>query len=67
MSAERLEGRSRHTVSDVNFTVARTAADQQAGFVAHVLDKTDIAHRSVVHRQFDFLACVYENGTVKQV
>lgn len=56
MAAERLERRRRFTVGNVDLAVAGAATDQQAGLVGGVLEEAQIADRSVVHRQFDFLA-----------
>lgn len=56
VAAEGLERRRRFAVGNVDFAIAGAATDQQAGLVGGVLEEAQIADRSVVHRQFDFLA-----------
>lgn len=46
-----LECLSGSAVGDVDFAVAGAAAHEQAGLVGRVLNETDVAHRTVVHRE----------------
>lgn len=56
VATQGLEWSGGFTIGNVDFAVARTAADQQARLVGCVLQEAQIPNRSVVHREFNFLA-----------
>lgn len=51
---ERCVGRA---VGNVYLAIASTAADEKTRLIRRVLQKTEIAYRAIVHRQFDLLSC----------
>lgn len=60
MPTKCLERRPRGAICHVDLAISCSAAHQQAGLVAHVLDKAHVPNSSIVHRQFNFLACLHK-------
>ena len=66
VAAERLERRARRAVRHVDLAVAGAAAYQQARFVRCVLQEAEVAHRTVVHGQFDLLAWKFRGADFRE-
>lgn len=55
VAAQGLERCTSRAIGNVNLAIASTAADQKARLVRRVLEETQVAHRTIVHGQFDLL------------
>lgn len=58
MAAVATQGLKRCTgraIGNVNLAIASTTADQKARLVRRVLEEAQVAHRTIVHSQFNLL------------